>query len=206
MSKLLVLICLIFVGDLVFAETIFYLHGCIIEEEGPQPVHKRFGLYDYPAIVEALGADGATVTSEIRDNGTKAHEYAQLIVDQVEDLIASGNAPGGITVVGFSKGGSIAIYTSWLLDHEDVNFVFIAACADWLSSIPELKISGNIFSIYEKSDTLAGSCASLASRNKDLSSFTELALSTGKEHGTFYLPGEEWVEPLLAWIEVGEND
>ena len=180
-----------FVGDLVFAETIFYLHGRIIEEEGPQPVHERFGLYDYPAIVEALGADGATVISEIRDSGTKAHEHAQLIVEQVEDLIAGGNAPDDITVVGFSKGGSIAIYASWLLDNANVNFVFIAACADWLSSIPELKVSGNIFSIYEKSDTLAGSCASLASRNKNLSSFAELALSTGKEHGAFYLPGEE---------------
>ena len=206
MSKTLVLICLMFVGDLVFAETIFYLHGRIVEEEGPQPVHERFGLYDYPAIVEALGTDGAMVLSEVRDSGTKEHEYAQLIVDQIEELIVNGNAPEGITVVGFSKGGSIAIYTSWLLDRADVNFVFIAACADWVSSVAELTISGNIFSIYEESDTLAGSCASLASRNKDLSSFTELALSTGKEHGAFYLPGDEWVEPLLAWIEGSEND
>jgi len=195
-----------FVGDLVFAETIFYLHGRIVEEEGPRPVHPRFGLYDYPAIVEALGVDGATVVSEVRDSGTKEYEYAQLIVDHIEKLIANGSTPEGITVVGFSKGGSIAIYTSWLLDRADVNFVFIAACADWISAFAELTISGNIFSIYEESDKLAGSCASLAGRNKDLSSFTELALSTGKEHGAFYLPADEWVEPLLDWIEGGEDD
>jgi hypothetical protein len=206
MSRSLVLICLMLVGDLVFAETVFYLHGRIVEEEGPRPVHPRFGLYDYPAIVEALGADGATVISEVRDSGTKAHEYAQLIVDQIEELIANGNAPGSISVVGFSKGGSIAIYTSWLLDRADVNFVFIAACADWVSSFAELTINGNIFSIYEESDDLAGSCASLVGRNEDLSSFRELALSTGKEHGAFYLPADEWVKPLLAWIERSDND
>jgi hypothetical protein len=206
MSKLIVLICLMFVGDLVFAETIIYLHGRIIEDEGPRPVHERFGLYDYPAIVEALGANGATVEAEVRGSGTKAHEYARLVVERIEDMIATGTAPEDITVVGFSKGGSIAIFTSYFLGHPDVNFVFIAACADWLSSAPELTVSGNILSIYEESDALAGSCASLASRNENLSSFTELATSTGKEHGAFYLPRDYWVEPLLDWIEGGEGD
>ena len=37
---------------------IIYLHGQIIEDEGPTPTHPRWGLYDYPAVVEALG-DGA---------------------------------------------------------------------------------------------------------------------------------------------------
>jgi hypothetical protein len=84
--------------------------------------------------------------------------------------------------------------------------VFIAACADWISSAPELVVSGNILSIYEESDALAGSCTSLASRNVNLSSFTELAMSTGKEHGAFYLPLDGWVEPLLAWIDGDEGD
>ena len=200
MSRTAFLLCLLFLGELAFAETIFYLHGRIIEEEGPRPVHERFGLYDYPAIVEALAADGALIISEVRESGTKAHEYAQIVVDQIEELIAKGNAPESITVVGFSKGGSIAIYASMLLDHPDVNFVIIAACADWVSSYPELIVSGNVFSIYEESDALAGSCASLAKRNEELSSFSELAVSTGKEHGAFYLPAAEWVDPLLSWV------
>ena len=61
MSRALVFVCLLFVGEVVFAGTVFYLHGRIVEDEGSRPVHERFGLYDYPAIVEALGADGATV-------------------------------------------------------------------------------------------------------------------------------------------------
>jgi len=206
MSRSLVFICLLFAGDVVLAETIFYLHGRIVEDEGPRPVHERFGLYDYPAILDALGADGALVVSDLRESGTKAHEYARTVAEKIEAMIANGTAPEDITVVGFSKGGSIAIFTSHFLGHPDVNFVFIAACADWLSSAQELMVNGNIFSIYEESDGLAGSCASLASRNENLSSFTELATTTGKEHGAFYLPDDGWVKPLLAWIEGGEGD
>jgi len=205
LSKSLFLVCLLLLGDFVFAETIFYLHGRIVEDEGPRPVHERFGLYDYPAIVDVLGTNGATVVSEVRESGTKAHEYAQLVAEDIEGMIANGTPPEDITVVGFSKGGSIAIMASHYLGNPDVNFVFIAACADWISSAPELMVSGNIFSIYEASDAMAGSCASLASRNEELSSFTEFETSTGKEHGAFYLPREVWVGPLLAWIERGAD-
>lgn len=206
MIRSLVFLCLFLVGDVVHSETIFYLHGRIVEDEGPRPVHERFGLYDYPAIVDALGANGALVISEVRESGTKVDEYALTVVEIIEEMIAIGTGPEDITVVGFSKGGVIAIFTSHYLHHPEINFVFIAACADWISSAPQLLVSGNILSIYEESDALAGSCASLASRNENLSSFTELATSTGKEHGAFYLPLDAWVEPLLDWIEGGEDD
>jgi hypothetical protein len=206
MSRSLVFICLFLFGDVVPAETIFYLHGRIVEDEGPRPVHERFGLYDYPAIVDALGSEGATVVSEVRESGTNAYEYARTVAEKIEGMIANGTAPEDITVVGFSKGGSIAIFTSHFLSRPDVNFVFIAACADWLSSAPTLMVNGNILSIYEESDGLAGSCVSLASRNENLSSFTELATTTGNEHGAFYLPDDGWVKPLLAWIDGGEGD
>ena len=178
-----------------------YLHGRIVEDEGPQAVSERFGLYDYPAIVEALEANGATVVSELRAIGTKAHVYAEVVVDQVKQLIESGESPDSITVVGFSKGGSIAIFASSVLDKPKVNFVFIAACADWISSAPDLSVSGNILSIREKSDAMVGSCEKLLPRNDNASSFTEFEVSTGKEHGAFYLPRAVWVEPLLAWIK-----
>jgi len=158
MSKSLFILYLLLCVDTVFAETIIYLHGRIIEDQGTQPVHERFGLYDYQSTIEALESDGATVISEVRDRGTKAYEYAKDIIEQIETLIEDGESPENITVVGFSKGGSIAIFVSELLDRPDANFVFLAACADWISSSPELTVVGNIFSIYEDSDELAGSC------------------------------------------------
>lgn len=181
--------------------TIFYLHGRIIEEKGARPVHRRWGLYDYPAIVEALAGDGADVISEIRESGTDVDAYAQSVVDQIDDLIESGVAPSSIFVVGFSKGGVIAMYVSDKLDHPDVNFVLLASCGSWLSSKPEMRPTGHILSIHEETDRIGGSCEKFASRNADLGSFSELEISTGKEHGAFYLPRAEWVAPLMHWIE-----
>jgi hypothetical protein len=199
MRKFLIILCSLFIGDLAFAETIFYLHGRIIEVEGVQPVHDRFGLYDYLGTIEALRANGATVVSDVRSSDTKVVEYAGEVVDQIVGLIESGESAGNVTVVGFSKGGAIAIYVSSLLNNPEVNFVFLAACSEWISSYPELTVNGNILSIYEGTDILAGSCKKLVQRNDEISSFLEIKLSTGKEHGAFYLPRAAWVKPLLAW-------
>lgn len=181
--------------------TIFYLHGRIIEEKGARPVHRRWGLYDYPAIVEALAGNGANVISEIRASGTDVDAYAESIVTQIEDLIENRAAPGNIVVVGFSKGGVIAMHVSDKLEHPDVNFVFLASCGTWLSSQQELRPTGHVFSIHEKSDRIGGSCDEFAGRNDELGSFTELEIATGKEHGAFYLPRAEWLAPVLHWIE-----
>lgn len=181
--------------------TIFYLHGRIIEEKGSRPVHRRWGLYDYPAIIDALAGNGANVISEIRESGTDVRVYAQLVVVQIEDFIGNGVAPKNIFVVGFSKGGVIAMRVSDMLDNPDVNFVFLASCGKWLSSKPEMRPTGHVLSIHEESDIIGGSCKAFASRNAALSSFSELEISTGEEHGAFYLPRPEWVAPVMHWIE-----
>ena len=167
MGKSIIVICLLLAGNLACAETVFYLHGRIIEVEGVQPTHPRFGLYDYLGVVDALQANGATVIADVRSGNTNVLEYAHGVVDQIEALIESGEPANNITVVGFSKGGAIAI--------------------------------------YEESDAIAGSCKELVQRNDEISSFRELKLSTGKEHGAFYLPRAVWVEPLLAWIDEGHE-
>jgi hypothetical protein len=182
------------------AETVFYLHGQIVENEGVQPVHERFGLYDFNGIVEALEGSGAEVIAAVRIGNTNVAKHAQVIVDQIEALIETGTDASDITVIGTSKGGAIAITVSSLLNRPNVNFAFLAACSDWISSYPELRVSGNILSIYEKTDSLAGSCRSLIKRSAAVSSFNEVRLATRKEHGAFYLPRDEWVVPLLAWI------
>jgi len=180
--------------------TVFYLHGRIIEEKGVRPVHPKFGLYDYPAVVAALGSRGANVISEARASGTVVDEYAKKTVADVEGLIAQGVAADQIVVVGFSKGGAIAIYVSSLLDNPDVRFVFMASCGRWISSQSELRPTGHVLSVIEESDGIAGSCDELASRNKDLGSFQEIQISTGKQHGAFYLPRAEWLDPVLDYI------
>lgn len=182
---------------------VYYLHGSIVEGDDPRPVHDRWGVYDYPFVVEALGSQGATVVSEHRAADTDVNEYANGLAAEIKEQIASGVPPQNITVVGFSKGGAIAILVSGLLDEPDVRFVFLAACANWLTLHPDIVPKGRILSIIEKSDRLGGSCDSFAARNENLGSYREISISTGKEHGAFYLPRAVWIDPLLAWIHEG---
>jgi hypothetical protein len=176
------------------------LHGQIIEEQGPRPVHERWGLYDYPAVVDALGSSGARVISEVRARGTDVTHYANQVAEEIEALISDGVSPERIVVVGFSKGGGIAIFVSDRLNHPEIRFVLLAACSDWLSSVPDVRLTGHVLSVIEKSDTLGRSCKKLAQRNDELGSFQEVKIRTGKEHGAFYLPRQEWLDPVLDWI------
>ncbi len=177
---------------------VFYLHGRIIETEGLRPTHPRWGLYDYPAILEAIAQEGIAVISERRAQGTDAHDYSRKVIGQIEQLVAGGAGPGKITVVGFSAGGIIAIITSSILSETNINFVFLASCWGWTKDVPNLTLNGRVLSIFEETDE-ALSCSSLAERQPGPSVFGEIAISTGKEHGAFYLPRDEWVQPVLNW-------
>ena len=178
---------------------VFYLHGQIIEEQGPRPTHPRWGLYDYPAVLDALAQDGITIISEQRPNGSDADEYAQTVGAQVGQLVESGVSPENITIVGFSAGGVIAMKTSSIIVEDNVNFVFLASCSGWLENERDLRLHGKVLSIYEESDG-PSSCKAVAEREPAPSGFEEIAINTGKEHGAFYLPRDEWVEPVLKWV------
>jgi hypothetical protein len=129
------------------------------------------------------------------------------VINQVERLIAGGVAPERIVVVGFSKGGAIMIHVSSFLRRSEVRYVVLAACSAWLENHPQLRLTGHVFPVHEKSDSLAGSCEHFDIENKELSSFKELRIDTGKEHGAFYLPREEWLSPVLDWVHAGaESD
>jgi hypothetical protein len=82
---------------------LIYLHGRIVENAGPRPTDPRYGLYDYPAVLEALASRGAVVVSAQRAPKTDMDQYAGVVVSQVEKLIERGVPPGNIVVVGFSK-------------------------------------------------------------------------------------------------------
>lgn len=178
---------------------LIYLHGRIVENSGPRPTDPRYGLYDYPAILEALSSRGAVVISAQRPPGTDVNEYAGIVVAQVETLIDSGVQPDNIVVVGFSKGGGIATRASSFLRRPQVRFVLLAACPHGAPA-PQTRLTGRVLSVYEASDSLAGSCGSLAEQPEPPRSFKEIRISTGKSHGAFYLPLPVWVDPVLDWV------
>src|SRR5689334_15096370 len=63
---------------------LIYLHGRIIENSGPRPTDPHYGLYDYPAVLEALSSRGAVVISAQRPPETDMNKYAGVVVSQVE--------------------------------------------------------------------------------------------------------------------------
>jgi pimeloyl-ACP methyl ester carboxylesterase len=183
---------------------VFYLHGQIVQDAGPRPTHPRYGLYDYPLILETLAGHGLTVISEQRSKGTDPGKYAKTVAKQVRALLDDGVAPQRITVLGFSVGGYIAIKVSSLLPDAGINFVFMASCSDWMSSDTDTRIHGRVLSVYELSDS-AYSCQQLASRSPGPSEYRDVAINTGKEHGAFYLPDDRWVLPVVEWIISGDD-
>jgi hypothetical protein len=177
-----------------------YLHGRIIEEEGTRPVSPVYGVYEYDEILNTLANAGLQVIAEARPSGTDAEQYAIRVADQVTTLMDAGVPAEHITVIGFSKGGAIAIFTSALLETTRVNFVLLAICGEWTSGLTDVALSGRVLSIYETSDELGGSCRSLAEASTGIASFEEIVLSTGRQHGAFYAADPAWLEPVTEWI------
>jgi hypothetical protein len=75
----------------------------------------------------------------------------------------------------------------------------------WPDGVQEqasISLSGRLLSIYETTD-FALSCDELAERSPELLSYVEHEITTGKEHGAFYKPIPDWIDPLLVWIQKG---
>lgn len=182
------------------ARYVIYLHGRIIEEQGPRPTHERWGVYEYQKILDTLAAAGLTVISEQRRPATDMDRFAEHATQQVRKLLAAGVPAEHITVIGFSKGGGIAIRTSALLKNDKVNFVFLASCGDGDFSGADIDVRGRILSIYEASDEAGRSCAQLFAKSSAVGERKEIKIETGEGHGAFYRPRKEWTAPALAWV------
>ena len=178
---------------------LFYLHGAIIERAGVRPTHPEFGVYEYREILEVIAGRGFVVISEARPAGTNGAVYAEKVADQVGALMKGGVLPEHITVVGFSKGGGIAITASSILSEERLNFVFMGACGPWLNSRPEIVPHGRLLALREKSDDLVGSCEELFARTTSEGERKEIILELGGGHGAFYRPQSEWLGPVVEW-------
>ena len=179
---------------------VIYLHGRIVEEKGPRPTHERWGIYEYQKILDTLAAPGFTVISEQRRLGTDMDRFAEHVTQQVKKLMAGGVPADHVTVIGFSKGGGIAIRTSALLKNDKVNFVFLAACGDGDFSGTDIDVRGRILSVYEASDEMGRSCAQLFAKSKSRGKHAEVKIATGEGHGAFFRPRKEWTSPVIAWV------
>jgi hypothetical protein len=176
---------------------VFYLHGRIIEVQGPNAVETAngYGPYRYQAILDTFVARGCIVHSEVRPATTTISDYAQHIATEIQQLLKSGVMPADITVIGASKGAAIAMTCSSLLKNKELRYVWLAGCCDATA----LPYSGKILSVFEASDA-CGSCNAAVSDRTWVTEFKEVRLQTGLKHGFFYTPRAEWLGPTFEWI------
>jgi hypothetical protein len=177
---------------------VIYLHGRIVEEQGPTAVSQEFGPYLYQAILDSLRAGGFEVVSEVRPRNTDPDQFAARVAIQVDSLLKAGVGPTRIAVIGFSKGGGIAIRAAARIGRPELTFVFMAACGS--GDGPALPVAGRMLSVIEASDSLGRSCATLFSKATPGSIKAEREIKTGLRHGAFYQPRSVWLEPVRAWI------
>jgi pimeloyl-ACP methyl ester carboxylesterase len=183
---------------------VIYSHGRIVEGDDPKPIHERWGIYDFPAITSRLAENNTFVLiAHHRSENTDLPSYVERLKSWVRKLVEAGVEPNRITLVGFSRGGQITALAASQLKPMNINTALLATC--WEGGVQDqssITLSGRFLSIYETTDA-ALSCRGLATRSVQLSSFEEVDISTGKEHGAFYTPLSDWIEPLLLWIEKG---
>jgi len=182
------------------ASYLIYLHGRIIEVQGRRPSHPQFGVYEYDAILEGFAARGFQVVSEARPADTQVEAYARHVADQVRTLLDAGVPAERIAVVGFSKGGMIAVAASSVLWVPGVRYAILAGCNQSVFDDADLTLTGRVLSIHEASDDIGVSCAPLIGRSPDADA-TERRIDTGERHGAFYRPIDAWLDPLFAWLE-----
>jgi hypothetical protein len=178
---------------------VFYSHGFIVEGDDPTPISPLFGKYEFPQIKQALADDGYNLIAYHRPKNTEAKEFAKKLVNDVNLLIEKGVKPENITLLGFSRGGVITIRVSHYLKSQQVRFGLLAACPRDIEDGAELRLYGRVYSMFETSDSV-GSCQFLIDQSPQVTSFKELAISTGQGHGAFYRPLDEWVIPVKAWL------
>jgi len=178
---------------------VFYSHGLIVEGDNLMPKDERWGVYDFIAVRKALSDPNYNLIAYHRPEKTDADQFAQKLALDVKKLISAGVKPENITLLGFSRGGEITLLASAKLRIDKINTILLAVCGAFLEEHREYQPFGNVSSIYEESD-FAGSCQFLTERNNRVQSIREVSISTGKEHGAFYQPMSEWLQPLKKWL------
>jgi hypothetical protein len=181
---------------------ILYVHGKAVEDGGRRP-STRFGIYEYDRILETFRSAGFRVLSEQRRRGADASEAAGRIVLRTRALIRSGVPASHITIIGASKGAVITMLASTQLQNPDVRYVLLGNCNDTVFDRFDIRLSGRVLSIFERSDEFGGSCARFFGRAGDLRAHGEIPLNLGISHAFLYTPRAEWVGPATEWARTG---
>lgn len=179
---------------------LIFLHGRIVEEDGLRPTSPEFGVYEYEKILADFASRGFVVISEPRPKGTDPDVYAGKVVGQVRTLLRVGVRPEHIAVVGFSKGGGIALLTASQLAEPKVNFVILAGCGPWTPPEIARNLQGRILSMFDASDEVARTCTKAFAQAKGPLVQEEVVLKLGTGHGAFYRPGD-WLAHVAAWVK-----
>jgi D-alanyl-D-alanine carboxypeptidase len=186
---------------------VFFLHNKFIEENELNDAHPEYGKAEYDQILDFYTKENFIVISEKRARNTDGHLYAQKVAGQVDSLMAKGVRASEITVIGTSKGGYIAQFVSSILKDKDLNYVFIGSCGEEdITTHPEISYSGNILSIYEKSDVML-SCQNMKLKSVNIvGRFKEIELNTGLKHGFLFRALPQWLEPSAKWVRQEYGD
>lgn len=182
---------------------LFYLHGRIVEEQGPRAVSPDYGPYEYHAILDTLSRYGLVVISEVRPVNTDMLMYAEKVSAQIDSLLKKGVPPQHIYVLGASKGAYITLLTSRKVQNKLVNYAVLGVCSReeknyW--DADQTEPCGRFLSIYEESDPYGGSCDFLLAEGSCIYGFQEVKLNMNNKHGFLYKPYAEWVNPLMEWV------
>ena len=183
---------------------LFYLHGRIIEVEGPDAVSPVFGRYEYHRILQAFAERGFVVVAEVREDGAGA-AFVEDTAEQVRGLLAGGVPAGHIAVMGFSKGGFLTLGVSARVAHDGVGYAILAGCSGdsgWAEQLgPQLR--GRFLSLFDSADRLSPSCKTLFAHAEHVREKTEHVFDSGLDHGHFYSPRKDWVDRVAAWAREG---
>lgn len=181
---------------------LFYLHGRIVEEQGPHAVSPDYGAYEYQTILDTLSRYGFVVISEVRPIHTDMLMYAEKVSKQIDSLLKKGVPPQNIYVLGASKGAYITLLTSRKVQNKFVNYAVLGVCSREEKSFwdsDKVEPCGRFLSIYETSDAFAGSCDFLLAHISCSTGFEEVQLNMNNRHGFLYKPYAEWVIPFMKW-------
>ena len=183
------------------ARYIVYLHGAWPETHAKDEPHPKRGPFRYDAIVAGLADRGFEVISELRTKPTNPRTFARLTREKIEALIARGVPAKNVTVVGFSKGGEMALIIGAKLRQQEASFAILAGCAKGKSRQSYEKIlandastlRGRFLSLYDQADRVAGTCREAFAKT-GVATVKEEVLKVGKGHGTFYEANRVWLD------------